>query len=84
MTKQETFKKILSDDFRRWNDLDKDMRMHMCNIFKWTIILHPDISMGSGIAYKTKDGDRYVKLVYEDGPDWHNDILFCLKKLGRI
>ena len=80
MSKQETFKKLLSNYFQQWNDLDKEMQASMRFTFYWSLTL----INASHVSYKTVDGAWFVKSVYEGGPEWRQDILSCLKKLGRI
>lgn len=81
ITKQETFKRLLSGHYRSVNSLDKKLWTIMKEKFYWSLTA---TDLGEDIAFKSVPGDFYVKSIYQDSLEWHKNIKACLVKLGRI
>lgn len=81
ISKQETFKKLLSNHYKSITDLDEELWTTMKKTFWWSLTLTND---DKDAAFKSVSGNFYVKNIYENSSEWHKDIRACLKELGRL
>jgi len=83
ITKQETFKRILSGYYTSHNMVETPLWELMKKRCSWslTLVAPPNDKY---IAFRMVHGEFYVKEVYENGPEWHEDIKECAKELGLL
>ena len=81
VSKQETFKRILSGYYTSHTMVETPLWEMMKGKCGWSLTL--SIS-NEFIAYRMTHGEFYVKQVYENSPEWHEDIKECVKELGLL
>lgn len=84
MSKQETFKRILSGYYTSHTMLETPLWWLMKKRCYWSLTLAVSNYKNMAVAFKTIDGEFYVKQVYENGAEWHEDIKECAKELGLL
>lgn len=82
ITKQETFKRILSGYYTEYSMVETELWEKMRERCGWSLTLA--ISNDKNVAFKIVAGDFYIKQVYENGSEWHENIKECAKELGLL
>ena len=81
ITKQETFKRILSGYYTSYKIVEAPLWELMRERCGWSLTLAVS---NEYIAFRMAPGEFYIKQVYENGLEWHKDIKECAKELGLL